>query len=213
MKKSKENAQSPNSSVLINNIKVDTYKEEIVNCNILEVEVGTTGHKGGDTGHGGRTYFKLSNLASTDMRCSIIGYTPNKGRTNISVDEVDDIELSFGGDSELDTFCKALQIGYEVLSKHAHPMGSYCPTPLDERRGKFENYINALCVLYRSQGNLRGMSELSKKHHTTAITKQLFFECDLHKATGYVNSDFCNKFYDYIRDSTKSSPIPKYCNL
>ena len=34
----------------INGVKVETWKAEIVNANIIEVEVGTTGYCGGDTG-------------------------------------------------------------------------------------------------------------------------------------------------------------------
>lgn len=41
--------------------------EKSESCNILEVEAGTTGYRGGDTGHGGRTYFRIQNAASTDM--------------------------------------------------------------------------------------------------------------------------------------------------
>ena len=36
--------------------EISTYTRDVVSCNILEVEAGTTGYRGGDTGHGGRTY-------------------------------------------------------------------------------------------------------------------------------------------------------------
>lgn len=38
----------------VNGLKVRTWKREIYSANILEVEVGTTGFCGGDTGHGGK---------------------------------------------------------------------------------------------------------------------------------------------------------------
>ena len=39
--------------------EISTYTRDVVSCNILEVEAGTTGYRGGDTGHGGRTYFRI----------------------------------------------------------------------------------------------------------------------------------------------------------
>lgn len=56
-----------NSRTLEDGTKITTYSREIESCNILEVEAGTTGYCGGDTGHGGRTYFRIQNAASTDM--------------------------------------------------------------------------------------------------------------------------------------------------
>ena len=35
--------------------EITTYTRDVVSANILEVEAGTTGFMGGDTGHGGRT--------------------------------------------------------------------------------------------------------------------------------------------------------------
>ena len=52
---------------------IKTLKTEMVNANILEVETGTNGYHGGDSGHGGRAILRLSDLASTDMRCFISG--------------------------------------------------------------------------------------------------------------------------------------------
>lgn len=39
--------------------EISTYTREVISCNILEAEAGTTGYQGGDTGHGGRTYFRI----------------------------------------------------------------------------------------------------------------------------------------------------------
>lgn len=38
---------------------ITTYTRDVVSCNLLEVEAGTTGYMGGDSGHGGRTYFHI----------------------------------------------------------------------------------------------------------------------------------------------------------
>lgn len=45
--------------ILNDGTEITTYSREVVSCNILEVEARTTGYKGGDTGHGGRTYFSI----------------------------------------------------------------------------------------------------------------------------------------------------------
>ena len=55
----------------IDRSKVTTWSREIVNCNILEVEAGTNGFQGGDSGHGSRTYLRLKDLGSTDIRCNV----------------------------------------------------------------------------------------------------------------------------------------------
>ena len=36
--------------------EITTYTREIYSANVLEVEAGTNGFQGGDSGHGGRTY-------------------------------------------------------------------------------------------------------------------------------------------------------------
>lgn len=71
-----------------------TASKEIVSCNILKVTVGSTGLMGGDSGHGGRTFFELKDEGGTDMQC-------------ISDEGIIRIEL--GGDSELHTFIEALE--------------------------------------------------------------------------------------------------------
>lgn len=210
-KSKKKETLSPNGSVVIDGIQLDSYKTELVSCNILEVEVGTTGHMGGDTGHGGRTYFRISDLASTDMRCKVGGYSyEERNYVDTEIDGASSIEISFGGDSELDTFCEALRIGYDVLKQHASSIESYSPTPLEQRQDRFALYLNDLCDLYRKQGNLKGMEEIRKKYHTSGITQQQFYECDLDCATGYINQDFCNKVYAFVLNNTKAISAPKY---
>lgn len=83
---------------------IPTYSTEIVSANILEVEVGTTGYKGGDGGHGGRTYFRIHDLSSTDIRAWADYYSG--------------FEVTLGGDSELDTMIEALKFIVDVLEKN-----------------------------------------------------------------------------------------------
>ncbi|MFR4413823.1 MAG: hypothetical protein ACLT4C_00150 [Butyricicoccus sp.] len=56
-----------NRRKLFDGTEITTYTRDVVSANILQVEAGTTGYKGGDTGHGGRTYFRISDEASTDI--------------------------------------------------------------------------------------------------------------------------------------------------
>lgn len=105
---------TPNSTVTVDGAEIKTFKKELVSANVIEVEVGTTGHMGGDTGHGGRTYFRLSNVSDTDMRMKF----RDRGEEKTARDP-GEVVLTFGGDCELDTFCEALRIGYEVLSQHS----------------------------------------------------------------------------------------------
>lgn len=90
----------------IKGITIPTWKAEIINANMLEVEVGTTGYCGGDTGHGGRTYLRLKDLGSTDLSASIV--TDNCGDT-------EEVIMEFGGDTELSTLIEALEFAVKVL--------------------------------------------------------------------------------------------------
>lgn len=99
------------SVVAIDGIKIPTIKTEINSANILAVEAGTTGYRGGDSGHGGRTYFKLEDLASTDMRVRV-----NNGEW-IDLMSEGPIEIAFGGDCELDTLIEALAFAVQTLKE------------------------------------------------------------------------------------------------
>lgn len=203
MKKNKKEQEvfTPNSSVEMEGVKIDTYKTSIESMNILGVEVGTTGHMGGDSGHGGRTYFKLTNEGCTDIRFVTL---------DGDVYDAEDIEIVLGGDCELDTFCEALRIGYEVLKEQALPIEEYVPTPFEQRQERFALYVNELCDLYRRTGRLNGMSEIRNKHHITGLTQLQFFEANLNSAVGYVQRTFCDELYAYLLDTTKSKTIPSY---
>lgn len=94
----------------VNGVTVETWKREIWNANALEIEVGTTGYKGGDSGHGGRTYFSIKDLASTDIDVSII-------KDNYS--NIEGFTVKLGGDSELSTFIEALEFAIKVLKEES----------------------------------------------------------------------------------------------
>lgn len=85
--------------------KISTYTRHVVSCNILEVEAGTTGFMGGDSGHGGRTYFRIKDCAGTDM--NVHTFTDKYGSKGF--------EVFLGGDCELETTIRALKFITKVL--------------------------------------------------------------------------------------------------
>ena len=200
-----------NGSVMVDGIEVATYGRVITSCNELGVEVGTTGLMGGDTGHGGRTYFKVYDSSCSDMRCHAVGYSAAERRyVDVEINNARSVELIFGGDTELDTFCAALRIGYEVLSRESAGVDYWEPSAMELRQERFALYVNELCAHYRKTRGLKGMSDIRAKYHVTGLTQQQFFECDLHRDTGYVERSFCDKVYAFILDTTKAIPAPKY---
>lgn len=96
--------------VLNDGTEITTYSREVVSCNILEVEAGTTGYKGGNTGHGGRTYFSIKDAGGTDMdvRAMRDRYGDCTG-----------FEVTLGGDCELETMIRALKFITKVLEEEA----------------------------------------------------------------------------------------------
>ena len=107
-------------SVLIHEIKqhirtmgkhqITTYSREIVSANIIEVEAGTNGYCGGDSGHGSRTYIRIENAGGTDLRV-----TPNEHN--------DGVILKLGGDCELTTIIKAFKFVIKVLRSQRKAYG------------------------------------------------------------------------------------------
>lgn len=85
--------------------EISTYTRDVVSANILQVEAGTTGYMGGDSGHGGRTYFRIQDEGSTDMEIRTI--TSKYGCTGF--------EVFLGGDCELETTIRALKFITKVL--------------------------------------------------------------------------------------------------
>lgn len=83
------------------------YKKEITSANILEAVAGTTGFRGGDSGNGCRTFIRIKDLGSTDIRI----------KKTDSYDE--GVEIILGGDSELNTIIDAFRFIADVLEKQS----------------------------------------------------------------------------------------------
>ena len=94
-----------NDRILPDGTEITTYTRDVISCNLLEVEAGTTGYMGGDTGHGGRSYFRIKDNGGTDME------------VNTSVDRYGcrSLEVVLGGDCELETMIRALKFITKVL--------------------------------------------------------------------------------------------------
>lgn len=96
--------------ILDDGTEIETFEREVVSCNILEAEAGTTGYRGGDTGHGGRSYFRISDAACTDMDVHV--FHDRYGNT-------EGFEVVLGGDCELETMIRALKFITRVLEDKA----------------------------------------------------------------------------------------------
>lgn len=86
---------------------VTTWAREITSANALEVEAGTNGYQGGDSGHGSRTFLRIRDLGGTDLRCRVKAGNPPGG--------ADEVEIILGGDTELETIKEALRWMLSVL--------------------------------------------------------------------------------------------------
>lgn len=92
----------------VNGMDVETWQREIIDANILSVEAGTNGYQGGDTGHGGRTYIRISNEGGTDINTRVL-----KDRFG----DTSGIEIALGGDAELSTIIEAFKFITQVLEE------------------------------------------------------------------------------------------------
>lgn len=79
----------------------------VTSANILGFEAGTTGYRGGDSGHGGRTFFTIFDISSSDMHS-----TTSRGGNALSVE--------LGGDCELDTIINTLRAIALILDASKH---------------------------------------------------------------------------------------------
>ncbi len=90
----------------IDGVPVEIFSRDIVSANILHVEAGSTGYCGGDSGHGGRTYFSITDESSTDIGINLINEYDNHNKG---------FEVFLGGDCELDTTITALEFILKAL--------------------------------------------------------------------------------------------------
>lgn len=94
-----------NRRTLRDGTEITTYTRDVISANILQVEAGTNGYQGGDSGHGSRTYFRIKDEGSTDMNIE----------THINRYRGSEFEVTLGGDCELETMIRALKFIVKVL--------------------------------------------------------------------------------------------------
>ena len=82
-------------------------KELYFFSNCLGVIAGTNCPKGGDSGHGGRTYLRIENLGGTDLSVRL----DKAGLFN----HVDSLEITLGGDSECEKLIDALKFAVRII--------------------------------------------------------------------------------------------------
>ena len=103
-----ENCAAVKRKRMIDGHEVTTWECDVVSANILEVEAGTNGYCGGDSGHGSRTYFRIKVCGGTDMRVQM---TP------------DGLSVVLGGDCELSTIKDALRWILSILEVQSENAG------------------------------------------------------------------------------------------
>lgn len=89
-------------------LKTQLKSEEFWSANAFKVTVGTNTPCGGDAGHGGKTLFRLQNLAGTDWNILVDGE---------GVIGPDELTIILGGDCEANTFADSLIFAGKTLKK------------------------------------------------------------------------------------------------
>ena len=90
---------------------IPAKKTQIHSFNNLEVIAGTTGYRGGDSGHGGRSIVMIQDKGNTDMRVEA-----TRDRFGCQ-----GVKIVLGGDSELWTMIQALRFAADTLEKMSAP--------------------------------------------------------------------------------------------
>ena len=93
---------------------ITTYETEIISANALEVEAGTNGYHGGDSGHGSRTYIRIDDICCSDMTVSLTEC--NFGCKGF--------QIELRGDCELSTIIDAFKFVVEVLEDQIAEYGN-----------------------------------------------------------------------------------------
>lgn len=101
-----------NDTLLIDGNRVPFEQETFTILNSMAVMVGTNGSRGGDAGHGSRTYIRLQDISGTDFSARAFGRMgSNYGNGGV--------EIVFAGDSELHVAIEMFQYIADTLKKQA----------------------------------------------------------------------------------------------
>lgn len=80
-------------------------QETCTSANILDCEVGTTGPMGGDAGHGGETYIRLQDAASTAWHIVVA----DESGKEVVIEQPRSVRIVVQGDAELQTLAESLE--------------------------------------------------------------------------------------------------------
>ena len=105
----KKKTEEITKAVIIDGHEVPIKSQKFLSASMIKCEVGTNIPQGGDTGHGGRTYFMIEDLGCTDMRVDT--HRGNGMEDNSS----SKVEIVFAGDDEAFQFLSALKFAVNVL--------------------------------------------------------------------------------------------------
>jgi hypothetical protein len=79
--------------------------KDVQSACITECRIATNCPQGGDSGHGGRTVFELTNLGGTDLSVSLDDDNGNYREFN----DVTTVRIRLGGDCEAENLCRLLR--------------------------------------------------------------------------------------------------------
>lgn len=99
---------------------LDVKTKEYYGANLLEVSVGSNCPRGGDAGHGGRTYLRLTDNGGTAWEIRIEGgffQRRDDSEGEIIYEDPNSIKIVLGGDSEADTFLNCLKFAVRKLEE------------------------------------------------------------------------------------------------
>lgn len=91
---------------VIDGERIPVYSKQIALACLVDVTAGTNGFRGGDSGHGCRTYIRVADAGGTD----VIRAAVNSGKASNGA-----LELVLGGDDELRAVIKTCEYIARIL--------------------------------------------------------------------------------------------------
>jgi len=107
---------------------ITIYRKQFQQDNSLVAEVGSNCPQGGDSGHGGRTILSFEDTGATVLDVVIRDQLGNEQH----IEDVAQVTLIFGGDSEHGTLVQALEFMLGVLRKDATTLESATTTRMED---------------------------------------------------------------------------------
>lgn len=188
--------------VFTDDVELMVKKREIPDDVCSTTTVGTNGYHGGDSGHGGRTYFCLEHESGN--------FSVRIDKNNTFDFNFHTLEICAGGDAELSTLINAFKWAAKRLEEQAAELAKK-PKRKELSQERFNSYINEMVEMFKAKKSMRGMSDLAAKWKIRGITKDVFFASDVIKASRKIPMSFTNQLYAYaLARDNKNMEIPVY---